>query len=533
VAAPATAECLAVLKSCVVDGVKSLGEDQAQTKNLLLGAVREVAVSLSDVLASTRNFCYDGHDVQRYVKVPSEKFVQNLSHLKAYVTDIEGMHDLVSNNLNSCVNVLNEEVKSLNKGGNLVKTDPATLKDKAETIHIITSGLVASYRTRNLNQLMDYSSKGVTNVQSMLNISRNLAFSLPSGSDEQNDLFGAARGCSNSFSSLLAFLKTEVEGGFTGGKGSQKQMTEITRDVSKNVGKLQSIAEALELREVQIKVEASVRLNKAAENLVSGASKLDEFRPSKPVAPSADEDLNAEIGLTEAIWAGSTDITRSVLTLIRAATEAQIEIDAMYNKGKHAPGCGGRKDCFCDSILNPGRKTVNTQGDVWSDGSSDTPGKRGKAAGVYHADAQWSEGLVSAAKEVEIATQHLIRGANDVMQGHGQEETLISASKQVAAKTAALVYACRSKTTLGAQVESNLTRASENVKRATAALVRAASAYTETKSVEPVHLAAGKVGVMAAEIKLKEEIEKRQRELTAAREAFEKYQKARYDKNIE
>ena len=60
------------------------------------------------------------------------------------------------------------------------------------------------------------------------------------------------------------------------------------------------------------------------------------------------------------------------------------------------------------------------------------------------------------AKEVEIAVHHLVRGANDVMQGHGQEETLISASKQVVAKTTALVYACKSKTQLGDTVETNL-----------------------------------------------------------------------------
>ncbi|XP_063717450.1 talin-1-like isoform X4 [Symsagittifera roscoffensis] len=74
VTAPATARSLDALKGCVTDGVKSLGEDQGPTKDVLLGAVREVANSLSGVIEATRNHCVDGtQPLTKHVKIPSEQ----------------------------------------------------------------------------------------------------------------------------------------------------------------------------------------------------------------------------------------------------------------------------------------------------------------------------------------------------------------------------------------------------------------------------------------------------------------------------
>ena len=69
------------------------------------------------------------------------------------------------------------------------------------------------------------------------------------------------------------------------------------------------------------------------------------------------------------------------------------------------------------------------------------------------------------------------------------------------------------------------------MKKASAALVKGASEYLEQKPIQGLELPAGKVQAMAAEIKLREEVDKRKRQLEAAREAFEKYQRARYDRD--
>ena len=46
-------------------------------------------------------------------------------------------------------------------------------------------------------------------------------------------------------------------------------------------------------------------------------------------------------------------------------------------------------------------------------------------------DGQWSEGLISAARTVAVATHSLCQAANSLVQGHSSEELLISAAKQV------------------------------------------------------------------------------------------------------
>lgn len=63
---------------------------------------------------------------------------------------------------------------------------------------------------------------------------------------------------------------------------------------------------------------------------------------------------------------------------------------------------------------------------------------------MYHADATWADGLISAAQAVAGATSQLAEQANKVVKG-GEEFGLIAAAKSVAASTAQLVAASRAK----------------------------------------------------------------------------------------
>lgn len=58
-------------------------------------------------------------------------------------------------------------------------------------------------------------------------------------------------------------------------------------------------------------------------------------------------------------------------------------------------------------------------------------------------DGQWSEGLISAARLVAAATHSLVEAAQNLVQGVGTEEYLISTAKQVASSTAQLLIACK------------------------------------------------------------------------------------------
>ena len=52
---------------------------------------------------------------------------------------------------------------------------------------------------------------------------------------------------------LLKFLRVEVESGFSGGKASHKTMTEITRNLSKEVTRLQDIGTSMEQEQQNVK----------------------------------------------------------------------------------------------------------------------------------------------------------------------------------------------------------------------------------------------------------------------------------------
>ena len=89
-------------------------------------------------------------------------------------------------------------------------------------------------------------------------------------------------------------------------------------------------------------------------------------------------------------------------------------------------------------------------------------------------DGQWSEGLVSAAKLVASATHSLCEAANKLVQGHGGEEHLIAAAKQVSKSTAQLVLACKVKADADSSAMEGLKTASNAVRKATDSLVKAA-----------------------------------------------------------
>ena len=136
---------------------------------------------------------------------------------------------------------------------------------------------------------------------------------------------------------LLEFLKVEVENGFAGDKASFKSMTEITRNLSKEVTRLQNIGNSLEKEEHNVKAAES--LDSTAAQLSREVDKFTKLRPSKPLVAQMtttgakaveNKEMEKQIEFSDAVWGSSTDIARAVLTLIRAATEAQAAIDATY-----------------------------------------------------------------------------------------------------------------------------------------------------------------------------------------------------------
>ncbi|KAI9481093.1 MAG: ANTH domain-containing protein [Benjaminiella poitrasii] len=98
-------------------------------------------------------------------------------------------------------------------------------------------------------------------------------------------------------------------------------------------------------------------------------------------------------------------------------------------------------------------------------------GSSSKAA-FYKKHNRWTEGLISAAKSVAIATNMLVEAADGVISKTHSLEQLIVASNEVSAATAQLVSASRVKSSFMSRTQERLELAAKGVKDAAAELVK-------------------------------------------------------------
>jgi hypothetical protein len=146
-----------------------------------------------------------------------------------------------------------------------------------------------------------------------------------------------------------------------------------------------------------------------------------------------------DLQVHDAILEAAMAITSAIARLIKAATDSQKEIVA---QGK---------------------------------GSS-------TSTAFYKRNNRWTEGLISAAKAVALATTFLIETADGVIMGTKSLEQLIVASNEVASATAQLVQASRVKASLMSSTQEKLEMAAKAVTEACKALVKQVKAITAKKA---------------------------------------------------
>ncbi|KAG0278445.1 sla2 Src-like adaptor 2 [Linnemannia exigua] len=153
-------------------------------------------------------------------------------------------------------------------------------------------------------------------------------------------------------------------------------------------------------------------------------------------------------------------------------------------------------------------------------------------AAFYKKNNRWTEGLISAAKAVAVATTLLVETADGVISKTHSMEQLLVASNEVAAATAQLVAASRVKANFMSKAQDNLERASKAVTEASRALVRAVKAIME-REMKDRENAVDYQNMNAHEFKIKEmgqqvEILKLEKELTLARRVLGEMRKVSY-----
>lgn len=131
------------------------------------------------------------------------------------------------------------------------------------------------------------------------------------------------------------------------------------------------------------------------------------------------------------------------------------------------------------AIANLIRAAIASQREIVAQGKG-----AGTASQFYKKNHRWTEGLISAAKAVALATCNLVEVADNVVQGKRTFEELIVASKEVAAATAQLVTAARVKSVRGSKALESLETASLAIGEAVKTLLRSANQVVEARYKE-------------------------------------------------
>lgn len=148
-------------------------------------------------------------------------------------------------------------------------------------------------------------------------------------------------------------------------------------------------------------------------------------------------------------------------------------------------------------------------------------------------DGQWSEGLISAARLVAAATHSLVESAQNLVQGVGTEEMLISSAKQVAASTAQLLIACKVKSDPNSETGRRLQSAGNAVIKSTDNLVRAAQRVIDTEEEHILKINTTLVDGMAQEINARSEVLKMEKQLDEARNKLTAIRQAKYRHKVQ
>jgi huntingtin-interacting protein 1-related protein len=199
--------------------------------------------------------------------------------------------------------------------------------------------------------------------------------------------------------------------------------------------------------------------------------------------------MSGDLNVNQAILASAMALTNAIAQLIRCATVSQQEIVA---QGKGA--------------------------------SSN--------AAFYKKNNKWTEGLVSAAKSVALATTHLVECADGLVKGTHSMEQLIVAAQEVGVATTQLVAAARVKAVQFSKAQDKLEEAAVAVREATKLLVKAAKDAAKLVSEQVARDEIGKMGQHEMKIKEMEQqvkILELEKELSQARFKLGEIRKSSYN----
>lgn len=135
----------------------------------------------------------------------------------------------------------------------------------------------------------------------------------------------------------------------------------------------------------------------------------------------------------------------------------------------------------CTDLMKAIRVLIQRSKDLQNEIVKEGMGKLTDTNEFYKKNSRWSEGLISAAKQVGWGASVLVDAADKVVQGTGKFEELVVASHDIAASTAQLVAASRVKARPKSEKLKSLKVSSRNVSEATGQVVASAQSGSQLR----------------------------------------------------
>lgn len=184
-----------------------------------------------------------------------------------------------------------------------------------------------------------------------------------------------------------------------------QHISELNSAVQSSIGTMAKNMESLLVKEVS-ETDPTADIGDAVERQMLEAARAIEAAAARLMelmnAPKSASVSTAELNVNQALLSSAMAITSAIGQLMRAATLSQQEIVAK------------------------GRGSAN-------------------ASEFYKKNNRWTDGLVSAARAVAIATTNLVETADGITKGTHTIEEMVVAAQEVSASTAQLVAASRVK----------------------------------------------------------------------------------------
>ncbi|CAF0858226.1 unnamed protein product [Rotaria sordida] len=481
-AAQAAVRTITKLAEVVKLGAASLGADDGEAQVMLINSVKDVALALNNLINVTKSASgknIDDPEMQK-LKESAKVMVTNVTSLLRTVKSVEDEAQRGTNALEATIESIAQELRIFNNGQiPTTHTTPEELIRVTKQITLATAKAVAAGQSCRQDDIIAAANLGRKTVSDFLLICKSSAYINDDKTLQQRTL-DSGRLCIKYYKELLETIHILIQ---KSSNETKQKLLNYSRMIAQSTQELVQCAKQLKGADLIDPDDptyiAENELFNAAQSIEAAAKKLSILKPRRKP-----KEINENLNFDEQILEAAKSIMNAASALINAATSAQ--------------------------------KELALQGKLSTKSTSEE-------------DGQWSQGLISAARYVASACHVLCDAANGLVQGYGTEEKLISSAKQVSSNTAALLVACKVKADFMSQSMARLQTAGNAVKRAADALVRSAQHAVEMQQEDKYfEVSMRVVPGIAQEIKCKEVILTKERELDEARNRLKAIRLAKY-----